>query len=143
MTDRHLPDDIDERDEVEEDQEEQPKPAIKVSGNWVQWLHIAASLAAVTAISLLTLEMAVGSIILGKLVAYALGASLLIGALFLLIIAYRYALSKIEPGLWRYAFWFLSVPIAFLYYVIFIFLIFSAFAPSLIKLMGAAMSNAP
>ncbi len=143
MTDRRLPDDIDERDEMAEEQEKQPKPAKIIAGNWVQWLHIAASLAAVTAITLLTLEMALGSIVLGKFLAYALGSSLLIGALFLLIIAYRYALSKIEPGLWRYAFWFISVPVAFLYYLIFIFLIFSVFAPLLIRIMGAAMSNAP
>ena len=48
----------------------------------MHWLNVAGSLAAVTAISLLTLEMAVGSIRLGKIAAYALGSSLLIGVLF-------------------------------------------------------------
>jgi len=111
--------------------------------DWAQWLHIAGSLAAVTAISLLTLEMAVGSIRLGKIAAYALGSSLLIGALLILVIIYKYALTKFESGLWRYSFWFISIPIAFLYYLLFVYLIYGKFAPLLVRMMEAAMSNAP
>ncbi len=140
MTERRFLDDIDERDE---EQEEQPEPVKVTRTDWAQWLHIAASLVAVTAISLLTLEMAVGSIRLGKLAAYALGSSLLIGALLILVIIYKYALTKFEPGLWRYSFWFISIPIAFLYYLLFVYLIYSKFAPLLVRMMEAAMSNAP
>ena len=140
MTERRFLDDIDEREEV---QEEQPKPGKETETDWAQWLHIAASLAAVTAISLLTLEMAVGSIRLGKLAAYALGSSLLIGALLILVIIYKYALTKFESGLWRYSFWFISIPIAFLYYLLFVYLIYGKFAPLLVRMMEAAMSNAP
>ena len=140
MTERRFLDDIDER---EEEQEEQPKPGKETGTDWAQWLHIAASLAAVTAISLLTLEMAVGSIRLGKLAAYALGSSLLIGALLILVIIYKYALTKFESGLWRYSFWFISIPIAFLYYILFVYLIYGKFAPLLVRMMEAAMSNAP
>ncbi len=140
MTERRFLDDIDERDE---EQEEQPEPVKVTRTDWAQWLHIAASLVAVTAISLLTLEMAVGSIRLGKLAAYALGSSLLIGALLILVIIYKYALTKFEPGLWRYSFWFISIPIAFLYYLLFVYLIYGKFAPLLVRMMEAAMSNAP
>ena len=143
MTERRFLDDVDEKEEKEP--EEQPK-LVKVNlpqTNWAQWLHIAGSLAAVTAISLLTLEMAVGSIRLGKLAAYALGSSMLIGVLLVLVMGFKYALSKIEPGVWRYAFLFISIPIAFLYYLLFVYLIYGQFAPLLVRIMGAAMANAP
>jgi len=150
MTERRFLDEVDEKEEEqeekqEEEQEKQPK-LVKVNlpqANWAQWLHIAGSLAAVTAISLLTLEMAVGPIRLGKLAAYALGSSLLIGILLILVIIYKYALSKIKPGIWRYAFWFISVPISFLYYLLFVYLIYGQFAPLLVRMMEAAMANAP
>ena len=146
MTERRFLDEVDEKEEEqEEEHEEQPK-LVKVTlpqTNWAQWLHIAGSLAAVTAISLLTLEMAVGPIRLGKLAAYAMGPSLLIGVLLILVIIYKYALSKIGPGIWRYAFWFISVPIAFLYYLLFVYLIYGQFAPLLVRMMEAAMANAP
>ena len=140
MTERRFLDDIDERDK---EQEEQPEPVKVTRTDWAHWLHITGSLAAVTAISLLTLEMAVGSIRLGKLAAYALGSSLLIGVLLILVIIYKYALTKFEPGLWRYSFWFISIPIAFLYYILFVYLIYGKFAPLLVRMMEAAMSNAP
>ncbi len=144
MTERRFLDDVDEKEEKEP--EEQPK-LVKVNlpqTNWAQWLHIAGSLAAVTAISLLTLEMAAGSTIrLGKLAAYALGSSMLIGVLLVLVMGFKYALSKIEPGVWRYAFLFISIPIAFLYYLLFVYLIYGQFAPLLVRIMGAAMANAP
>ena len=146
MTERRFLDDIDEEDEEQEEREKQkepPKPGKETSTTWMHWLNVAGSLAAVTAISLLTLEMAVGSIRLGKIAAYALGSSLLIGTLFILVIIYKYALSKIERGLWRYVFWFISIPIAFLYYLLFVFLIYGQFAPLLVRMMEAAMSNAP
>ena len=154
MTERRFLDEVDEKEEEqeekqeekqEEEQEKKPK-LVKVNlpqANWAQWLHIAGSLAAVTAISLLTLEMAVGPIRLGKLAAYALGSSLLIGILLILVIIYKYALSKIGSGIWRYAFWFISVPIAFLYYLLFVYLIYGQFAPLLVRMMEAAMANAP
>ncbi|UCH63122.1 MAG: hypothetical protein JSU77_01310 [Fidelibacterota bacterium] len=145
MTERRFLDEVDEeeQEDQEEEPEEQPKPSKETGTGWAQWLHIAASLAAVTAISLLTLEMAVGPIKLGKLAAYALGSSLLIGILLILVIIYKYALSKIRTGIWRYAFWFISVPIAFLYYLLFVYLIYGQFAPLLVRMMGAAMANAP
>ena len=146
MTERRFLDEVDEKEEEqEEEQEKQPK-LVKVNlpqANWAQWLHIAGSLAAVTAISLLTVEMAVGPIRLGKLAAYALGSSLLIGILLILVIIYKYALSKIGAGIWRYAFWFISVPIAFLYYLLLVYLIYGQFAPLLVRMMEAAMANAP
>ena len=147
MTERRFLNDVDEKEEKEpeEQPEEQPK-LVKMNlreTNWAQWLHIAGSLAAVTAISLLTLDMAIGTIGLSKLAAYAMGSSLLIGILLILVIIYKFALSKIKPGIWRYAFWFISIPIAFLYYLLFVYLIYGQFAPFLFKMMGAAMSNAP
>jgi len=134
---------LDEADSEEKEQEPQPEPSPPTPTRWAQWLHIAGSIAGVTALSILTLEMALGSIRLGKVAAYALGSSLLIGILFILVIGYRYALSKIKPGLWRYTFWFISVPLAFFYYLFFIFLIFGQFAPLLVRAMEAAFANAP
>ena len=147
MTERRFLNDVDEKEEKEpeEQPEEQPK-LVKMNlreTNWAQWLHIAGSLAAVTAISLLTLDMAIGTIGLSKLAAYAMGSSLLIGILLILVIIYKFALSKIGPGIWRYAFWFISIPIAFLYYLLFVYVIYGQFAPFLFKMMGSAMSNAP
>ena len=145
MTERRFLDEVDEEEEndQEEEQKEQPKPVKKPGTEWAQWLHIAGTLAAVTAISLLTLEMAVGPIRLGKLAAYALGSSLLIGILLILVIIYKFALAKIKPGIWRYAFWFISIPIAFLYYLLFVFLVYGKFAPLLVSMMETAMANAP
>ncbi|MFB0516425.1 MAG: hypothetical protein ACETWG_07465 [Candidatus Neomarinimicrobiota bacterium] len=140
MEERRYPDELE--NEVEA-QEQQPEPGRLMAPRWTQWLNIAGSLAAVTTITILTLEMAFGSIRLGKLAAYALGSCILIGTLLLLIIGYRYALSKIEPGLWRYTFWFISIPFAFLYYLILIFLIYGQFTPFLVKMMEVAFSRAP
>ncbi len=147
MTERRFLDDVDEKEEKEP--EEQPKDQPKLvkvnlsETNWAQWLHIAGSLAAVTAISLLTLDMAIGTIGLSKLAAYAMGSSLLIGVLLVLVIGFKYTKNKFKPGIWRYAFWFISIPIAFLYYLLFVYLIYGQFAPLLFKMMGAAMSDAP
>ena len=135
--------DEEEEKEEKEEREEEPQPAKPAPTGWTQWLSVAGSLAAVTAISLLTLEMAVGTIRLGKLAAYALGSSLLIGVLLILVIGFKYALSKFEPGLWRYAFWCMSVPVSFIYYLLFVYLIYGKFAPLLVRMMEAAMSNAP
>ena len=135
--------DEEERDARDEEQEEPPQPK-KASGvEWSRMLHVAASLAAVTAITLLTFEMAAGSIRLGKIAAYALGSSVLIGVLLLLIISFRRALSKIPRGLWTYTFWSLAIPFAFFYYLIFIYLIYGYVAPFIVKLMGAALAKAP
>ncbi|MFC1484298.1 hypothetical protein ACFL4U_01425 [Candidatus Neomarinimicrobiota bacterium] len=151
METRRPLDEIEDRDEIRDPDDElteekpSPKPKVKSESNtnWVDWLHIAASLAAVTAITLLTFEMAVGDIRLGKIVAYAMGSSLLIGVLFMMVIVYRWALSKIGPGLWRYTFWALTLPFAFIYYIVFAFIIFSRFAPLLVRIMEAAGENAP
>jgi hypothetical protein len=151
METRRPLDEIEDRDEIRDQDDElakekpSPKPKVKSESdtNWVDWLHIGASLAAVTAITLLTFEMAVGDIRLGKIVAYAMGSSLLIGVLFMMVIVYRWALSKIGPGLWRYTFWALTLPFAFIYYIVFVFIIFSRFAPLLVRIMEAAGENAP
>lgn len=151
MVTRRPLDEPDEREERREREDElaeekptpKPEPKPKSDTNWIDWLHIAASLAAVTAISLLTFEMAVGEIRFGKIVAYAMGSSLLIGVLFILVIVYRWTLSKIGPGLWRYTFWALTLPFAFIYYIVFVFIIFSRFAPLLIRIMEAVGENAP
>lgn len=132
-------------DEMDADQEDESAevPAPAASSNGTRWLQLAASLAAVTAISLLTLEMAMGAIRLGKLVAYVMGSSLLIAALLALIIGFKRVLPRFEPGLMRYLFWAVAVPISFLYYLAFAFLIYGFFAPLLIKVMGAAMTRFP
>ncbi|MFC1619656.1 hypothetical protein ACFL45_06885 [Candidatus Neomarinimicrobiota bacterium] len=151
METRRPLDEIEDRDEIRDRNDElteekaPPKPKVKPESdtNWIDWLHIAASLAAVIAITLLTFEMAVGDIRLGKIVAYAMGSSLLIGVLFMMVIVYRWALSKIGPGLWRYTFWALTLPFAFIYYIVFVFIIFSRFAPLLVRIMEAAGENAP
>jgi hypothetical protein len=151
MVTRRPRDENEDRDEIRDlddeiaDEKPPPKPKVKpeTDTNWVDWLHIAASLAAVTAITLLTFEMAVGDIRLGKIVAYAMGSSLLIGVLFMMVIVYRWALSKIGKGLWRYTFWALTLPFAFIYYIVFVFIIFSRFAPLLVRIMEAAGENAP
>lgn len=138
-----FPDELE--DEETEDSEEAtpPEPQKPAPAAWPQWLSIAASLAAVTAIGLLTLEMSMDTIRLGKLAAYAMGSSLLIGALLLLIIGIKRVLPRFKPGLSRYAFWFVAIPIGFIYYLGFVFLIYSQFAPLLIKFMTAAMDKAP
>ncbi len=132
-------------DEEDDDQEDESTavPAPAAASNGTRWLQLAASLAAVTAISLLTLEMALGAIRLGKLVAYVMGSSLLIAALLALIIGFKRVLPRFEPGLWRYAFWAVAVPIGFLYYLLLVYLIYGFFAPLLIKVMGAAMTRFP
>ena len=132
-------------DEEDEDQEEESTevPAPAAASNGTRWLQLAASLAAVTAISLLTLEMAMGAIRLGKLVAYVMGSSLLIAALLALIIGFKRVLPRFEPGLKRYLFWAVAVPISFFYYVALVFLIYGVFSPLLIKVMRAAMTRFP
>ncbi len=139
-------DDRDDRDERDEEEGEASKADAAETGpqaSWVQWLQIAASVAAVTAIAVLTLEMALGTVRLGRLVAYALSASLLIGVLLLLIILIRRFLPKFEPGLWRYAFLFIAIPIGFFYYMFFVWLFFVQFAQLLIRIMTAAMTRFP
>lgn len=141
MERKPFPDDIEE--EEKEEPEEPEKPKEKTPIEWSRWLSIAASLAAIVTISVVTFDMAVGPVRFRIIVAYALGSSLLIAALLVLVIAFKYALSKFEPGLWRYAFWFMSITIAFIYYLLFAYLVFSKFAPLLVRMMDAAMSNAP
>lgn len=69
----------DEKDPAEEVQPQLPKTDSFV---WPQLLNITGSLAGVTAISLLTFEMAVGAVRLGKIAAYAMGSSILIVSFF-------------------------------------------------------------
>jgi hypothetical protein len=134
---------LDDVDEPEEEQQQPEKQEKSPPSDWERWIHLAASLAAVTAITLLTFEMAVGAIKFGKIVAYAMGSSVLIGVLVILVIAFKYILAKFEAGLWRYALWAIGVPVAFLYYLLFVFLIYGQFAPFLVRVMGLAMANAP
>ncbi len=138
---KRFPDELDE--EPVEESAQAPPVATTSESNWTQRLQLAASLAAVTAISLLTLEMAMGAIRLGKLVAYVMGSSLLIAALLALIIGFTRVLPRFEPGLKRYLFWAVAVPISFLYYLALAFLIYGYFSPLLIKVMGAAMTRFP
>ncbi|MCH7858447.1 MAG: hypothetical protein IID14_01960 [Candidatus Marinimicrobia bacterium] len=136
---------LDEAESASEDQEEgiQPRRQKADSFDWPQLLNITGSLAGITAISLLTFEMAVGSVRLGKIAAYAMGSSILIGVLLVLVIGFKWALLKFQPGLWRYTFWFIGVPFAFIYYLIFIFVIYGVFSPLLLRMMEVAFANAP
>ena len=136
---------LDEAESESEDQEEGIQPRLQKadSFDWPQLLNITGSLAGVTAISLLTFEMAVGSVRLGKIAAYAMGSSILIGVLLVLVIGFKWALLKFEPGLWRYTFWFIGVPFGFIYYLIFIFVIYGVFSPLLLRMMEVAFANAP
>ena len=136
---------LDEAEGESEDQEEDLQPRLqKADGfDWPQLLNITGSLAGITAISLLTFEMAVGSVRLGKIAAYAMGSSILIGVLLVLVIGFKWALLKFEPGLWRYTFWFIGVPFGFIYYLIFIFVIYGVFSPLLLRMMEVAFANAP
>ena len=136
---------LDEAESESEDQEEEKQPRLqKADGfDWPQLLNITGSLAGITAISLLTFEMAVGSVRLGKIAAYAMGSSILIGVLLVLVIGFKWALLKFEPGLWRYTFWFIGVPFGFIYYLIFIFVIYGVFSPLLLRMMEVAFANAP
>lgn len=135
--------DEDERETEDKEKEEQPLLQKADSFGWPQLLNITGSLAGVTAISLLTFEMAVGAVRLGKIAAYALGSSILIGVLLILVIGFKWALLKIQPGLWRYTLWFIGVPFAFIYYLIFIFVIYGVFSPLLLRMMEVAFANAP
>lgn len=74
--------DEDERETEDEKEEEQPRLQKVDSFGWPQLLNITGSLAGVTAISLLTFEMAVGAVRLGKIAAYAMGSSILIVSFF-------------------------------------------------------------
>ena len=146
MDQKRYADEEDEREaEDKEDPAEKVQPQLpkKDSFVWTQLLNITGSLAGVTAISLLTFEMAVGSVRLGKIAAYAMGSSILIGVLLLLVVAFKWALAKFQPGLYRYAFWFIGVPFAFVYYLIFIFVIYGVFSPLLLRMMEVAFANAP
>ena len=136
---------LDEAESESEDQEEQLQPRLQKadSFDWPQLLNITGSLAGITAISLLTFEMAVGSVRLGKIAAYAMGSSILIGVLLVLVIGFKWALLKFQPGLWRYTFWFIGVPFGFIYYLIFIFVIYGVFSPLLLRMMEVAFANAP
>ena len=136
---------LDEAESESEDQEEGIQPRLQKadSFDWPQLLNITGSLAGVTAISLLTFEMAVGSVRLGKIAAYAMGSSILIGVLLILVIGFKWALMKFQPGLWRYTFWFIGVPFGFIYYLIFIFVIYGVFSPLLLRMMEVAFANAP
>ena len=136
---------LDEAEGESEDQEEQLQPRLQKadSFDWPQLLNITGSLAGITAISLLTFEMAVGSVRLGKIAAYAMGSSILIGVLLVLVIGFKWALLKFQPGLWRYTFWFIGVPFGFIYYLIFIFVIYGVFSPLLLRMMEVAFANAP
>ena len=136
---------LDEAESESEDQEEGIQPRLQKadSFDWPQLLNITGSLAGITAISLLTFEMAVGSVRLGKIAAYAMGSSILIGVLLVLVIGFKWALLKFEPGLWRYTFWFIGVPFGFIYYLIFIFVIYGVFSPLLLRMMEVAFANAP
>ena len=136
---------LDEEESEPEDQAEKEQPQRQKADSlaWPMLLNITGSLAGLTAISLLTLEMAVGSIRLGIIAAYAMGSSILIGVLLILVIGFKWALAKFQPGLWRYTFWFIGVPFAFIYYLIFIFVIYGLYAPLLIRMMEAAFANAP
>ena len=136
---------LDEAESESADQEEELQPRLqKADGfDWPQLLNITGSLAGITAISLLTFEMAVGSVRLGKIAAYAMGSSILIGVLLVLVIGFKWALLKFEPGLWRYTFWFIGVPFGFIYYLIFIFVIYGVFSPLLLRMMEVAFANAP
>ena len=136
---------LDEAESESADQEEDLQPRLqKADGfDWPQLLNITGSLAGITAISLLTFEMAVGSVRLGKIAAYAMGSSILIGVLLVLVIGFKWALLKFQPGLWRYTFWFIGVPFGFIYYLIFIFVIYGVFSPLLLRMMEVAFANAP
>ena len=136
---------LDEAESESADQEEELQPRLqKADGfDWPQLLNITGSLAGITAISLLTFEMAVGSVRLGKIAAYAMGSSILIGVLLVLVIGFKWALLKFQPGLWRYTFWFIGVPFGFIYYLIFIFVIYGVFSPLLLRMMEVAFANAP
>lgn len=136
---------LDEAESESEDQEKEIQPRLQKadSFDWPQLLNITGSLAGITAISLLTFEMAVGSVRLGKIAAYAMGSSILIGVLLVLVIGFKWALLKFEPGLWRYTFWFIGVPFGFIYYLIFIFVIYGVFSPLLLRMMEVAFANAP
>ncbi len=136
-------DDRDERDEEEDEGSGVDAAEAGSQPSWVQWLQIAASAAAVTAIAVLTLEMALGTVRLGRFMAYALSASMLIGVLLLLIILIRRLLPRFEPGLWRYAFLFIAIPMGFFYYMFFVWLFFAQFAQLLIRVMTAAMTRFP
>lgn len=135
--------DEDERETEDKEEEAQPRRQKVDSIAWPQLLSVTGSLAGITAISLLTFEMAVGADWLGKFAAYAMGSSILIGVLFILVIGFKWALIKTQPGLWRYVFWFIGVPFGFVYYLIFIFVIYDVFSPLLLRMMEVAFANAP
>ena len=134
---------LDEEEQDEQISEAPPQKEEPAKQSWSEWLNVAASLAGLTAITLLTFEMAFGSVRFGKIVAYAMGSSLLIGVMLIFVIVFRYALSKFDLGLWRYTFWAIAIPIALLYYLLFVFLIYGQFAPFMVRIMELVMSNAP
>lgn len=136
---------LDEEDEEEqqEQEEEQPKARVVKREDWTRLVNLAGSVAGLTAITILSFEVAVGPIRLGRILAYVAGSLILIGILLLLVVAFRWAVGKIGPGMGRYIFWAFSLPFALFYYLIFAFIVYGYLVRSLIVFMEVILDNAP
>lgn len=134
-----LPDDDEELEAVEE----QPEEKTFSKSELTKWLSLATSIAGLTAIAILTFEMVMGTIKFGTLMAYLVGTAFMVGLLILMLMGFQWAHQKIEPGLGRWAFWLISSPLAFFYYLLVAWLVYAKLARLLIKFMGDVLLNAP
>ena len=132
-----------------EEEEESPKPEKPEKEKrdfrieWAPWMNIAGSIVGLTAIFLLTLEVATDALTVGRIIAYVMGAILMIGLVLILVVGYKFLLPRIKEPLWRYVALALTIPLAFIYYIAFSFLVFGQFTPMLIKLLERVNEQAP
>jgi len=133
----------DEEDEEQQEKQKKPKKRIGEMQDWDRLVNLAGSIAGLTAITILSFEVAVGPIRLGRILAYIAGSLILIGILLLLVVAFRWAVGKIGPGMGRYIFWAFSLPFALFYYLIFAFIVYGYLVRSLIVFMEVILDRAP
>lgn len=134
-------------DEVEDEaQEEAPSPApkkITISIDWVRWLNVAGSLAGVTALTLLTFEVSVGPVRLGRILAYLAGTSILISLLLLMVILLRWIGTLFNQGILKYVYWTLAIPSGLVYYLGAAYLVYAYLVRVLITFMDIILERAP
>jgi hypothetical protein len=82
---------------------------------WIQWVHVAGSVASITGISLLTLNRGVGSIALGEIAGWLISGALLLAVLTVIILFARAGTSR-SGGTFGSAgllvFWLTTVPVS-------------------------------
>jgi hypothetical protein len=135
--------DMEEEEEKPQEPKKPEKPKREFRIEWAPWMNVAGSIVGLTAIFLLTLEVATDTLTVGRIVAYAMGAILMIGLVLILVVAYKFLLPRIKEPLWRYVALAFTIPLAFIYYIAFSFLVFGQFTPMLIKLMERVSEQAP